>query len=274
VVIDKETPTLTIDPNVWPGTQVDSWSALSHLCAETAALAASGRNILLRGQAADWDLRPTFLRDLRSGTSPSDAAITEKKAMEHFKSQAHIHEPSMRTSIFDTRAEFFEWWAAMQHHRAPTRLLDWTASPYVAAYFAAEQGPGTDGVVLVIDADAIAQKWKDTIGEEFEVAHFFGSPPSALRAFTPFRKSARLVAQQGYFTVATSPLTAHDALLASAGAILRRWVVPAALKPVVLLHLRTMNVTAGSLFPGLDGLGRSTRELVLTAGIKTGNPTA
>src|SRR5512137_2230548 len=44
----------------------------------------------------------------------------------------------------------FQWLALMQHHGAPTRLIDFTWSPYVAAFFALERTLG-DGVVWAMN---------------------------------------------------------------------------------------------------------------------------
>lgn len=43
----------------------------------------------------------------------------------------------------------------MQHYSCPTRLLDWTLSPYVALYFAVEQSPESDGAVWFFPSSAL-----------------------------------------------------------------------------------------------------------------------
>ncbi len=42
----------------------------------------------------------------------------------------------------------------------------------------------------------------------------------------------------------------------------RKLIIPNQLKPDFLRHLRRLNITARSLFPGIDGFGRSVSELV------------
>jgi FRG domain len=57
------------------------------------------------------------------------------------------------------RDDELEWLALMQHHGAPTRLLDWTKSPYVELFFALEPIMGADfAAVWAIDLDWCKQQ--------------------------------------------------------------------------------------------------------------------
>jgi hypothetical protein len=91
---------------------------------------------LFRGQGdARWALKTSLERHTPSRLTCSSA---EGTLLEEFRRRAHNYLAPHHVPPKDASAA---WLALMQHFGAPTRLLDATASPYVATYFAAEDRP-------------------------------------------------------------------------------------------------------------------------------------
>ena len=165
----------------------------------------------------------------------------------------------------------------MQHFGAPTRLLDWTASPYVALYFAVVSNWSRDGAVWMFNPVAIRDACDDpeilSAYQLFEqqqdtVDFLWGRfPPQFLYPFGTQLSHIRIVTQQGRFTLCGDIPSDHGRLIDSSHTnenqgYYHKIVIAADKKPVVLNKLARMNITANALFPGLDGLGKSIEELV------------
>ena len=162
----------------------------------------------------------------------------------------------------------------MQHYSAPTRLLDWTYSLYAAAYFAVSSNWERDGAIYLVHGGRLAEAMSGLFSAKawFANEEFVSdSPVARLVPWTPARQTDRIVAQQGAFTVPLDVLADHGAAiqesLSSRGPDgseinYQKLVVPAHLKPQLMLQLRYMNIAAHSLFPGADGVGRSVADVI------------
>ena len=232
-----------------------------------------------RGQSnADWALEPTLLRSLRRmELSEAEALVVEQRCLAEFRSQAHLH---ISPNTLSTTPDTLSWWTLMQHHGAPTRLLDWCGSIYVAAYFAVTGSLELPGSIWLAHIHTVDSAMHESYGEgdfpstqkEIEKVFLQPDPPPAIRFAGRLSNSDRMAAQQGFFSACRSVLGHPGEILAECTAksddklVFRKIVIPSRLKNVFLRKLRSMNITANSLFPGLDGLARSVGELVQILG--------
>jgi hypothetical protein len=175
----------------------------------------------------------------------------------------------------------WNWLSLAQHHGLPTRLLDWTFSPYVALHFAIDEMPdiNTDGVVWRVNIDhvhdSLPHQLKDELAKEgftaftVEILDAVAESLSAFDSlsdktfalfFEPPSLDQRIVNQYALFSVMSNPTESFDAWLERQNYTSLRIIIPRQLKWEVRDKLDILNLTERVLFPGLDGLTRWLRR--------------
>jgi hypothetical protein len=210
---------------------------------------------VFRGQENNrWRLRSSFYRTGRANLQrfgTIDTAALHKALSALTKYNFDLNNP-LHYAAFINLA---------QHHGYPTPLLDWTWSPYVAAFFAYQKiRPGDvkrGAKVRIFKFDLREWNKLPQLNKVFP-APLHVSVLDALAFDNP-----RVIPQQAISTMSNvDDIEAH--IRVNEGkrgtTYLEAIDLPARDRQGVMEELALMGVTAGSLFPGLDGACESLRE--------------
>ena len=220
-------------------------------------------NWAFRGHAhVDWKLVPTIARELENRHVNRKYWLKQEHRILWVFQRKVSHYLSNPPDIGDT----FRWLALMQHSGAPTRLLDFTWSAYVAAFFALESATA-DAAVWALNTPKLGTF---AFGPTVPNVKWPPSPDTAMKPYLkenagvvigePYFKPQRLIAQSGTFICPTDihqPLENH--LAARAGIVAKIVLRGPQIRKEALAELYRMNISQATLFPDLDGLARSLR---------------
>jgi len=205
------------------------------------------KRFLFRGQGdSSWPLRSTFDRNYPDAQAASRDTLAKELIKEFYDECERI--AAWRYPITDSRVL-----AMGQHHGLPTRLLDWSFSPYVAAYFAfswfmfeKDRDKTGNVAIWVLDREAVERQ----------------APPGQLEIISVCDfENHRLGSQYGLFTyLKTNESNLEDYLTSPAVKLeyaLKRLEIPRSEARQALQDLILMGIHHGTIFPGREGIAQT-----------------
>ncbi len=259
---------------------ITSWREFDDAVAE-AGLCSRGGNtkhssLVFRGLARSTYSNQSSLARLGDGFPE-----LERHLIRNFRKYAHRERPG--NTLWD-------WLSLAQHHGLPTRLIDWTFSPFVAAHFATATSTDADGVVWAIDCaaahellpDDLRRALRDEGATIFTTELLASSAPTLddfdclgtgnpfLLFFEPPSLDDRIVNQSAVLSAMCDPEAALDEWLEANPGLWHAWRLTVEAKMEIRERLDQANVTERVLMPGLDGLATWLRRYYAPAAPRDG----
>jgi FRG domain len=232
------------------------------------------KNWIFRGQSQDWCLTTRLERGLLSWGIPlTRGPVIERALVREFNRRLRGEE------YLRAKDNKLYSLALMQHHGAPTRLLDCTYSPFVAAQMAIKEGEKEkDHAIWCFNSDWMDTHFKRLFGLKKAKEHdkkrtdttftsIYNNTKSFVHQENPLLLNERLTIQQGVFLCpgnARQPfqknLCEMEGWNSRNNVCKLRLVLTREERAVFVKMLKRMNLNEAALFPGLDGFARSLGE--------------
>ena len=212
-----------------------------------------------RGHAnAEWRLQAQIYRENpenRDRLSDAETAL-----IGHFVSRA----PSRSHRPCPAADDYFGWLFLAQHYGLPTRLLDWTENPLVAAYFAVER-PDVDGCIWglsptglncnLAELDGLAMMQNQHAKKIAKNAFTRnGLPEPVAIAIDGQEIDPRMLAQMSRFTVHSESTPLDELMYPESAKWLCRYIIPKDAKDKISKQLSAFGIRRSNLFPDLVSL--------------------
>ena len=202
----------------------------------------------------------------------------EQHLLRNFKKYAYNAHPQGTSD--------WHWLALAQHHGLPTRLLDWTYSPYAALHFATVNIDKfkTDGVIWAMNYGKVNNHLPqqprsviERVGSQSFTSEMLQQSYASLNALTEEKEEFVVIFESASLDARIVNQYALFSLMSSADGILSEWLakhpklyfrikIPSNLKWEIRDRLDQANINERVLFPGLDGLSRWLRRHYATKG--------
>ena len=195
--------------------------------------------------------------------------------IERFKKVA----PALNSNV-PGKEDNLEWLILMQHHGAPTRLLDWTENILIALYFAVKDYPKKNGEIWVLFPNELNKRsyipgmplskypklqylakevyYRENAKLGLAKSLKLNDIPKYPIAFLPTLNFLRMVVQSSAFTIHPVPEKGNQIqdLLIGEKKFLVRYIIPAENKAFLLDNLNSLEIKHYRLFPDLDSLSQ------------------